>query len=80
MHTESGHTVSNDTRVRMDGFVKIMARLLPANGLYDWSSALILALTTLAVSSMASSCSLEKSSMCRKWWPRVGGATLPAVK
>ena len=26
-------TVSNDTRVRMDGFVKIMARLFPAKGL-----------------------------------------------
>ncbi len=29
------HTVSKETRVRMDGLVKIMARLFPANGLYD---------------------------------------------
>lgn len=61
--------------MRIDGFVKIMAIVLPANGLKLSSCALNLALTLAALSSIARISSVEKSSMCRKWCPLSGGAT-----
>ena len=73
-------TVSNDTRVRMDGLVKIMDMVLPANGLKLSSRAASLALTVLAVSSTASRRSRGQSSMCRKWdWAGLAGGATPAA-
>lgn len=49
-----GRTVSNDTRVRIDGLVKIMAMVFPANG--------------LKLSSRAASFSLTaRTSICIRW-------------
>ena len=73
-------TVSNDTRVRADGLVKIIAIVSPAKGLNCSSLLYNAVLATLALRSIARSSSEEKSSMCKKCrLPPFGGRTVDPV-
>lgn len=67
-------TVSNDTRVRADGLVKIIAMDISLNGLKFVSLAYSFFLANCALSSMSSNSSFVKSSKCRKCLPFAGGA------
>lgn len=64
-----GRTVSNDTRVRAEGFVKIIAKDMPLKGWKLCSLAYSRCLASRASASMFSSSGREKSSKCKKCLP-----------
>lgn len=72
-------TVSKDTRVRADGFVKIMAMLMSLKGLKVASRTFRRAFASSARASMSRISSLLKSSRCRKCLPCFGGDTVLPV-
>ena len=76
---------SNDTRVRVDGFVKIIDIVCPANGLYEWpASPLRIGLIFFASSSTSRSSDGDRSFTCRKWRPppasRIAPSSVPDAK
>lgn len=68
-------TVSKDTRVRAEGFVKIIAMLMSLNGLNVASRSFSRCFASAARASMSMMSSLLKSSRCRKCLPASGGDT-----
>src|SRR5690606_2103596 len=58
---------SNDTRVRVEAFSKIMARTLPSKGLLPGSPAFSLAFRSFASSRMPRSSAADNVERSRKW-------------